>query len=48
MGQLVELPEVVTEGKDLDDTRDSLRDAPNEMILAYKELNRELPRGSEF
>ncbi len=38
MGQLIEWPEVVTEGQDIDDTRDSLRDALNEMILAYKEL----------
>jgi len=46
VGQLIEWPEVVTEGKDLDDARDSLRDALNEMILAYKESNRELPMGS--
>ena len=46
LGQLVEWPEVVTEGKDIDDTRDSLRDALNEMILAYRELNKELPIGS--
>ncbi len=46
LGQLIEWPEVVTEGRDLDDARESLRDALNEMMLAYKDLNRELPRGS--
>jgi predicted RNase H-like HicB family nuclease len=43
MGQLVEWPEVVTEGKDLEDCRAMLRDALNEMILAYKELGKEIP-----
>ena len=39
MGQLVEWPEVVTEGKDLEDCRAMLPDALKEMILAYKELD---------
>ena len=46
MGQLVEWPEVVTEGKDLEDCRAMLRDALNEMILAYKELGKEAPLGN--
>jgi len=46
MGQLVEWPEVVTEGKDLEDCRAMLRDALNEMILAYKELGKEIPLGT--
>ena len=46
MGQIVEWPEVVTEGKDLEDCRAMLRDALNEMILAYKELGREVPLGN--
>ncbi len=46
MGQLVEWPEVVTEGKDLEDCRAMLRDALNEMILAYKELGKEIPLGN--
>ena len=46
MGQLVEWPEVVTEGKDLEDCRAMLRDALNEMLLAYKELGKELPLGN--
>jgi predicted RNase H-like HicB family nuclease len=41
MGQLVEWPEVVTEGKDLEDCRSMLRDALNEMLLAYNELGKE-------
>jgi predicted RNase H-like HicB family nuclease len=46
MGQLVEWPEVVTEGKDLEDCRAMLRDALNEMVLAYKELGKEVPLGN--
>jgi len=46
MGQLVEWPEVVTEGKDLEDCRSMLRDALNEMILSYNELGKELPLGN--
>ena len=46
MGQLVEWPEVVTEGKDLEECRAMLRDALNEMMLAYKELGKEVPLGN--
>ena len=46
MVQLVEWPEVVTEGKALEDCRAMLRDALNEMILAYKELGKEVPLGN--
>ena len=46
MGQLVEWPEVVTEGKDLEDCRAMLRDALNEMILSYKEFGKEVPLGN--
>ncbi len=46
MGQLVEWPEIVTEGKDLEDCRTMLRDALNEMLLAYKELGKEIPLGN--
>jgi predicted RNase H-like HicB family nuclease len=46
MGQLIEWPEVITEGKDLEDCRAMLRDALNEMILAYKELGKEVPLGN--
>lgn len=43
MGQLIEWPEVVTEGRDLEDCREMLRDALQEMIQAYEELQRPLP-----
>ena len=46
MGQLVEWPEVVTEGENLEDCRAMLRDALNEMVLAYKELGKEIPLGN--
>jgi predicted RNase H-like HicB family nuclease len=46
MGQLVEWPEVVTEGGDLDECRMMLRDAINEMVLAYRELGKEVPLGN--
>jgi len=48
MGQLVEWPEVVTEGKDLEECRVMLRDALNEMILAYHELGKEVPTANEL
>jgi len=44
MGQLVEWPEVVTEGKDLEECRAMLRDALNEMLLAYEQLGKEIPQ----
>lgn len=43
MGQLVEWPEVVTEGRDLDECREMLRDALAEMITAYREQGKEIP-----
>ena len=43
MGQPVEWPEVVTEGKDLKDCWSMLRDALNEIILSYNELGKDLP-----
>ena len=46
MGQLVKRPEVVTEGKDLEECREMLRDALNEMILAYQQLKKEIPVGN--
>ncbi len=45
MGQLMEWPEVVTEGEDLEDCRQSLEDALREMILAYRQQNRQIPVG---
>ena len=46
MGQLVEWPEVITEGKDIDECRAMLRDALNEMILAFQQQGKEIPIGS--
>ena len=46
MGQLVEWPEVVTEGKDLEECRTMLRDALNEMVLAYHQTGKEIPTGN--
>ncbi len=42
-GELIEWPEVITEGKNLEECRLMLKDALNEMILAYHELDRPLP-----
>jgi len=46
MGQLIEWPEVISEGKTLDECRAMLRDALDEMILAYRQLGKSLPLGS--
>jgi predicted RNase H-like HicB family nuclease len=45
MGQLVEWPEVITEGKTLDKCRELLHDALQEMILAYRQQHKEIPAG---
>ena len=45
MGQLVEWPEVVTEGKTLGECRAMLQDALHEMILAYRRQKKEIPVG---
>lgn len=48
MGQLIEWPEVITEGKTIEECRFLLKDALNEMVLAYQQLRKELPIGSGF
>lgn len=45
MGQLVEWPEVVTEGATLEECRELLRDALREMVAAYRQEGREIPLG---
>lgn len=40
MGQLIEWPEVVTEGKTLEKCREMLKDALDEMIKAYRQQKR--------
>ena len=48
MGQLVEWPEVVTEGKTIEECREMLRDALREMVAAYKQQGREIPLGGDL
>jgi predicted RNase H-like HicB family nuclease len=43
MGQLVEWPEVITEGKTLDECRDMLKDALKEMVTAYRQQGKTIP-----
>ena len=45
MGQLVEWPEVVTEGKTIEECRAMLQDALHEMIKAYRQQDKEIPSG---
>ena len=45
LGQLVEWPEVVTEGKTLEECREMLKDALQEMVLAYRQQGKEIPVG---
>ena len=45
MGQLVEWPEVITEGKNLESCRKMLQDALHEMVLAYRQQKKEIPQG---
>jgi predicted RNase H-like HicB family nuclease len=43
MGQLVEWPEVISEGATLEECRDMLEDALREMILAYRQQGVAIP-----
>jgi predicted RNase H-like HicB family nuclease len=45
MGQLVEWPEVITEGNNLEECKKMLKDALHEMIIAYQKQNKEIPIG---
>jgi len=45
MGQLVEWPEVITEGRTLEECREMLQDALHEMIIAYRQQKKEIPIG---
>jgi predicted RNase H-like HicB family nuclease len=45
MGQIVEWPEVITEGKTLEECREMLEDALKEMMSAYIQLKKEILRG---
>ena len=48
MGQIVEWPQVITEGKDLEDCREMLKDALSEMAVAYREDGQDLPEGALY
>jgi predicted RNase H-like HicB family nuclease len=43
MGQIVEWTEVITEGATIEECRIMLQDALKEMILAYRQQNKEIP-----
>jgi len=45
MGQLIEWPEVITEGKTLEECREMLKDALREMIISYRQQGKEIPIG---
>lgn len=45
LGQFVEWPEVVTEGRTLEECRARLEDALNEMVAAYRDTGSEIPQG---
>jgi predicted RNase H-like HicB family nuclease len=45
MGQLIEWPEVVTEGRTLEECREMIEDALREMMLAYRKQKKEIPLG---
>ena len=45
MGQLIEWPEIITEGKNLEECRKLLQDALREMIAAYRQQRKEIPVG---
>lgn len=45
MGQVVEWPEVITEGETLEECREMLLDALREMVITYRLKNKEIPVG---
>ena len=45
MGQFVEWPEVVTEGRTIEECREMLKDALHETIMAYRQQSKEIPSG---
>ncbi len=48
MGQVVEWPEVITEGRTIEECREMLRDALQEMMQAYRQEGKEIPRGGDL
>lgn len=48
MGQVIDWPEVITEGKDIEECREMLRDALEQMILAYQQQGKEIPSNASL
>jgi predicted RNase H-like HicB family nuclease len=48
MGQLIEWPEVISEGETLELCRQSVQDALQEMIVAYRQQNKVIPLGQSL
>jgi predicted RNase H-like HicB family nuclease len=48
MGQLIEWQEVITEGETLEECRAMLQDALQEMVIAYRQQNKEIPTGNSL
>ena len=46
MGQIIEWPEIITEGKTIEECKKMLIDAIKEMSLAYKQINKKIPKGN--
>ena len=46
MGRIVGFPGVISEGRTLEECRDSLHDALHEMVLAYRDTGQALPTGA--
>jgi len=48
MGQLIEWTEIITEGETLEICRTMLQDVLKEMIIAYRQQNKEIPTGNSL
>jgi len=48
MGQLIEWPEVISEGETLELCRQSVQDALQEMIVAYRQQSKVIPLGQSL
>ena len=48
MGQVVEWPEVITEGRTIEECREMVRDALQEMMQAYRVQGKEIPLGGDL
>jgi predicted RNase H-like HicB family nuclease len=48
MGQLIEWPDVISEGTSIEECRTMLEDALREMILAYREQGKTVPVEQAF